>query len=179
MKNEWFFYLGILVLIISLSGCATLADRRKWETIPVKKIGWPEGIESWTYKRCCGQEWVWTNFGNDTDGVTPYFEGRQWEFWEWWLRNRRSNWGKYKIGYMWWEEGNPYAGWKTDHLDYRRIINRKRFFFSIIKPKNRSWIYWRPFFGINPIGKLCAWWGWQDRGMYCSAVRITDDPPWR
>ena len=173
-KNGLNFFLAFSVLFLALTGCATLADRNKWETVSVKKVGWPERYESWTYKRCCGQELVWTLFGNDTDGVTP----PGWDYWDWWLRNRWSNWGKYKIGFMMWREGDPYAGWETNHLDYRPIVDHDGFFFSIIKPKKRSGFFWRPFIGAC-IGKLCAWWGWQKRGMYCNSIRWTDDPPWR
>lgn len=158
-----------------LASCATISNPDKWLTVEVDKH-WPDNYKSWTYKRCCGQNLIWALFGNDTDGVTPYFKGEPWPFWKWWLRNRWSNFGKFVIGYARWEEGNPYAIWDTSHLEYCHVIGDWEslgFVHIGVKPKNRPWWYWRPYFGIHlPPPFPSAWIGWKRRGWFACSIKV-------
>lgn len=146
-----------------------------WEIVEVQKTGWP--VKSWTFKRMGGQLLVWAFLGNDRDGCTPWYDGRQWGFWEWWRRNwLYTNFFCYVIGYMWWEEGDPYASWYVDHLAYKFIIgdwDNGKIKFILIKPKKRCFLYWRPFFYLQ-IWKLAFWIGWKRRGQFACSGKMTD-----
>ncbi len=151
--------------------------RDKWFTIPIRKPGWP--VESWTYKRCSGQQWIWRIYGNDREGCEPWFKGRQWGFWEWFLRNPANNAGYHWFGYVWWEEGNPLASVRRDHLERKYIRNTKHFMLSLVRPLHRNWIWWRPFIWIrllrDPAWKwnMIAWWGWKpSRGQLCCSLEF-------
>lgn len=166
----------LVFCLVFFVGCATLPNRDKWQTVSVQKHNWP--VESWTYKRCCGQEWAWALFGNDNDGVTPWFRDEQWGYWKWWLRNRTHNWNWYVVGYAYWEEGNPYSSWNTDHLEYKKIIGNDPadddtwgFKLRLLKPKHRSWLAWRPFVALN-TKYFRIWWGWKRRGQKAASIEF-------
>ena len=167
--------LPILLLVLFL-GCTSLPNRANWKTVSIQKQGWP--TESWTYKRTEDQAWVWALFGNEEDGVTPYFRGEQWPYWKWWLRNRFHNWKWHVIGYANWEEGNPYASWDTSHLEYKIIVGEDPpndsalgWQLRLVKPKFRSYLAWRPFLCFN--GKwFRAWWGWKRRGQKAASIEF-------
>ena len=160
-----------LILIFILASCA-LSNPARWHTLEVRK-DWPDDYASWTYKRGVGQDWAWALFGNDNDGVTPYFKDEPWEYWRWWLRNRFHNWKWYVIGYAWWEEGNPYSSLYTDHLEYKYVLGdweSRGLRLIWVKPKIRSWAYWRPYIGIH-TDFLSAWIGWKRRGNFAASIK--------
>jgi len=146
--------------------------QENWETLEIQKPGWP--IKSWTFKRCAGQNVVWALFGNDREGCTPWFDGRQWGFWEWWFRNMFCNFKWYVIGYAWWEEGNPHAAWNTDHLEYKFIKGdweSEGFKFILVKPRKRGRFYWRPYVEIPLLFGLKFWIGWKRRGQWACSLK--------
>ena len=168
MNYIHFGFLRYIYLIIGL--ILQVHKREKWFTIDIKK-GHPK--DSWTYKRCSGQNWVWAAYGNDRDGVTPWFRGEQWLFWRWFLRNPCNNRGYHQWGYVYWEEGNPLASKRTDHLERKYILGKDyetdRLIFSIVRPLHRNWLWWKPYF-LFWIWFIKFWIGWNpSRGQFhCS-----------
>jgi len=148
--------------------------REKWETIPLQKAGWP--VASWTYKRAAGQHWVWKWFGNEAEGCEPWFKGRQWGFWEWNKRNRNHNRNWHTTGYAWYIEGDPYGTLYTEHLESRYPVKKAWVILSLVKPRKRPVIYWRPWIWLR--GNLVwwhvyFWWGWKaTRGQLNCSLEI-------
>ncbi len=178
--------IGLLIVLMSpilfLIGMALgVHKREKWEVIEVQK-GWPDpppGKGSWTYKRCAGQGLVWIFYGNENDGVEPYFHGEWWGFWRWWWRNMCHTLKWYVLGMAWWEEGNPYGSHHTDHLRYRFIIGDwetdRGFKLIFTKPRKRTWLSWRPFIQVQfPFG-MAFWSGWKRRGQYSLSFKRVED----
>jgi hypothetical protein len=64
-----------------------------------------------------------------------------------------------------------------DHLEYKNIIGNHvegKVRFVLVKPKKRSWIFWRPFFMFQ-FGKIGVWIGWKQHGQFACSIKAIDD----
>ncbi len=158
-------FFWFVIPIIPLYGWLVgVHKKEKWETIPLHRLSWPPDVQSHTYKRAAGQHLVWLLFGNESEGVVPWFRGKQWSFWRWQLRNKCHNLLWHWLGYAWYEEGNPYGPHYKGHLVSRYPLKKNWIIFSLVKPRRRPWFYWRPWLFLrgNLIWwHLYFWYGWK------------------